>query len=201
MARGSGVGHLFVAATFAAASTAACVHRTHTEEIVVTRSPSAASVRMDPPAEVRDRRPASETVVLEYESRGMARAPFVIGGIVAMLGGIVLTGGSVVAAGAADEGLPPPVIGAMVGGLLTMVGGGVLLAYGAGHEHTVEPRTYTFDVEAPGYAPLRREVTVPRETDDWLQLELVPSSTATAGDALNLQLAPISLRDGLGSTD
>ena len=42
----------------------------------------------------------------------------------------------------------------------------MLLAYGAGHEPTVEPRTYTFDVEAPGYAPLRREVTVPRETDE-----------------------------------
>jgi hypothetical protein len=162
---------------------------------------------MDPPAEVRDRRPASETVVLEYESRGMARAPFVIGGIVALLGGIVVTGGAVIAAGfdsdssptgepvAGEGGLDPYVVGALVGGLLTMVGGGVLLAYGAGHERTVEPRTYTFDVEAPGYAPLRREVTVPRETDDWLQLELVPSSTATAGEPLNLQLAPISQRD------
>lgn len=175
-----------------------CVHRTETERVVVIRSPASATLQVTPPPKNIERHERSDELELSYGRRSLVRAPFLVSGAVAVLAGLGLSfvgafgesfdGTSFVPSFSSDvtveeDGFPGEVF--IIGGFTLAAAGIVLLAVGAGHRDRIEPWTYTLRADAVDYTPVEAAVTVPREADDWVWLNLAPVTTATTTSASN----------------
>jgi hypothetical protein len=169
-----------VAALLLASVLPACVHRAKTEEIILHTTPPAARVVAHPSAVAVERRSASTVLELGYRERRPARLPLALGGVGALAGSAGLAFMSVLAAGGCADCPPgPPNAGLLAGAVVVGIGGLALLAVAAAPARPL-PQGYELEITAPGFAPSRQRVTVPRRTTDRLRLELAPTATVAA---------------------
>jgi hypothetical protein len=164
-----------------------CAVQTKTQEVVVTRSPHHAAVRYRPEARVVERRKGSEVVELTYHRQSPARWALIGGGALGVVAGTVGILAGIVAEAVEDDGIvtdPNPTDSGLVGeaiiigGVVVLAAGVAALVVGASAEPTIIDATYRIEATADGYSPLRAEIVVPRAKYDWVELELVPTSTA-----------------------
>lgn len=163
----------------AVALVTACAHAPPVESVVIVPRPPSATIAIEPAPVSVERRSASQTAQLAYQTHRPTQLPLVLGGLVGLAGSsaVVFAGVDHSVWTGEDEGW-----GIAVAGLAFGVFSLAVITAGLLAPARPDPTAYTVRATAPGYSDQVVELEVPRATDDWIELDLASTSSSARSE-------------------